>query len=530
MLFVLFLTVTLSFLFSSVDSLHHYQKNRLNIRNAVRQLKELPWSSRTRISSTIQNWPVPEHITLGTSTSSSYDISIHGPPLVVSSTTPPSSPTDDQLYVINPITYGADPTGILDSSFAFNQAVQALLSRNTSGHRDESGTVDLGGAILDLQGGDYLISLPIVIPSNYSNYKIMHGTLRANPVNFSTSDYLMVFGTPNTDCVNWGDSCVENGSVEDLFLDGNAIAAGGIQFIQVIGFNAGPDLFVINFTTAGIDIEGGHEVILHDSWIASCWYTPPSLCWLNATALGNTVGVLVNGNDHYMTDSVVFGALTGVEVNGAANVFTNIHTWNTQSGSVPNASGILDTVWQNRYIAYLDFVPFVCQGCAVTTLTNSFFLGGAQILFRPHPNGYPVRGVYIAGNQFAGIPDGLSTVLALPPLPTEMNYSLIQDVTITGTMIDNTNAVSRSTVATVTVTNTTFPVTIDFTNHLVWNPTDPNTPIQTVSASVINLSTEPETVDYTILPPQGGQVTVIGTTHVDVTVTVTVDQSLRTGP
>ena len=502
LLFVsLLFSSTLSFSVRSPS--HHYQKNRQFIRQTVRQVNELPISSRTRFSSTIQNWPVPEHVRLGSN--------------------------GDEFYVINPITYGADPTGIMDSSWAFNLAIQALLQRNTSGHTDESNTIDLGGATLDLQGGDYLISQSINIPSNYSNYKVMHGTLRAN-TNFSSSDYLLEFGTPNTDCVNWGDSCVENGSIEDLFLDGSQIAAGCARFTQVIGFNAGPDIFCINFTTAGIDLEGGHEVVLHDSWIASCWYTPPSRCWLNATALGNTVGILVNGNDHYLTDSIVFGGLTGIEVNGAANVFTNFHTWNTQSGSVPNASGILDTVWQNRYIGYLDYVPFVCRGCAVTTLTNSFFLGGAQIIFKPHPSGYPVRGVYMAGNQFAGIGDGEPTVVALPPSGSGDDYSLIQDVTITGAMIDNTNAIVTSTVATLTATNVTFPVTLDFTKNLVWDPSNKATPIQTITASVINLAINPSTINYTILPAQGGKVTIIGTSNVPVTITVTVDQSLRTGP
>jgi hypothetical protein len=84
----------------------------------------------------------------------------------------------------------------------------------------------------------------------------------------------------------------------------------------------------------------GHEVELHESWVGSCWYTPPSACWLNASALGNTVGVLINGNDHLLNQVVVFAGLVGVEVNGAANILTTVHTWNTQSGSVPDAVGI----------------------------------------------------------------------------------------------------------------------------------------------------------------------------------------------
>ena len=98
------------------------------------------------------------------------------------------------------------------------------------------------------------------------------------------------------------------------------------------------------------------------------------------SALLHFRGVLINGNDHILDNVVVFAGLTGVSVLGAANVISATHTWNTQSGSVADAVGIEVTSWQNRLVApYLDYVPLVCRGCAVTTVTNGFFLGGAQV-------------------------------------------------------------------------------------------------------------------------------------------------------
>ena len=184
--------------------------------------------------------------------------------------------------------FGADPTGRADSTAAFAAAVAALLSRNTSGHEDEGGSIDLGGALLDLEGGDYLISAPLTIPTNYSNCAIVHGSLRASST-FPPGAFLIEVGTPGAPCSNWGDSCNEDVSVEDLFFDGSQVAAGCMRFTAVIGVNAGPDIFCVNFTVAGIDIEGGHEVMLHESWVGACWYTPPGACWLNATALGQTM-------------------------------------------------------------------------------------------------------------------------------------------------------------------------------------------------------------------------------------------------
>ena len=183
--------------------------------------------------------------------------------------------------------YGADPTGKNDSTAAFTLALSALLSRNTSGHEDESGTIDLGGALLDLEGGDYLLSAPLVIPSNYSNCAIAHGSLRASTT-FPTASYLIEVGTMGAACSNWGDSCNEDVSLEDLFLDGSQTASGCVRYWAVIGVNSGPDLFCVNFTVAGFDMEGGHEVVLHETWVGACWYTPPNACWLNATALGTT--------------------------------------------------------------------------------------------------------------------------------------------------------------------------------------------------------------------------------------------------
>jgi hypothetical protein len=57
---------------------------------------------------------------------------------------------------------------------AFQDAVAALLTRG-SGHQLSNGIADLGGAVLDLSGGDYLVSAPIVIPNNYGNLHITGG-------------------------------------------------------------------------------------------------------------------------------------------------------------------------------------------------------------------------------------------------------------------------------------------------------------------------------------------------------------------
>jgi hypothetical protein len=179
----------------------------------------------------------------------------------------------------------------------------------------------------------------------------------------------------------------------------------------------------------------------------------------------------------------------------------------------------------------MDYVPFVCSGCAVTTVTNGFFLGGAQIVFKPHPNAYPVRGVYIAANQFAGIGDGQATVVALPPAPGYPSYAALDDVTIVGALVDNPNAVVTSTVASQTVRGQAGPWTVDFSAQLVFDAGSASTGIQTISVSAVSDTGVPLAV-FT-RPANGSRVTVEPLPEyagIVGTVTITVDQSARTGP
>ncbi|KAL8246515.1 hypothetical protein R6Q59_007731 [Mikania micrantha] len=74
--------------------------------------------------------------------------------------------------VFYPIGYGADPSGAQDSTEAIMGAVtDASLIGN--GQQLLPGVNDLGGAIVDLQGGSFRISKPIVIPANSGNLVVI---------------------------------------------------------------------------------------------------------------------------------------------------------------------------------------------------------------------------------------------------------------------------------------------------------------------------------------------------------------------
>lgn len=64
-----------------------------------------------------------------------------------------------------PVEYGADPTGAQESSEAILKAVGdafGILSELEL----VAGVKDLGGVVIDLQGGNYTISKPITFPSS----------------------------------------------------------------------------------------------------------------------------------------------------------------------------------------------------------------------------------------------------------------------------------------------------------------------------------------------------------------------------
>lgn len=73
-------------------------------------------------------------------------------------TTPPGAP-----LVYHVTAYGADPTGQNDSTGPILRAITDALNGPGKGFLYE-GIVNLGGARIDLDGGNYLISRPLQFP------------------------------------------------------------------------------------------------------------------------------------------------------------------------------------------------------------------------------------------------------------------------------------------------------------------------------------------------------------------------------
>ena len=103
---------------------------------------------------------------------------------------------------VSPTEFGADPTGRKDSWAAINSALQVCLNQSkispngnfpgdTSFGNGKS-IRDMGGCDIDLGGGEYRISQPIVLPEYNANMQFGRGSIVAAPG--FVGDFLFVIG------------------------------------------------------------------------------------------------------------------------------------------------------------------------------------------------------------------------------------------------------------------------------------------------------------------------------------------------
>lgn len=247
-------------------------------------------------------------------------------------TIPPSSTSPFALrtadHEIRVVDFGADPTGQTSSDSAFASAISALLKvcNSTQTHMAD-GIADCGDAVVQLSGGAYRLDSPVSVPGFYGNFKFTSGTLRASAV-FPAGRWLLEVGIDNGQCkqLNKQKSCNENIGVEDIMFDGAKVAHGGLLINATMGANAGPDLFFINFNHSGITVNGGHEVMLHQAWFGNGYYSQHQL------ERDGSIAIEYYGNDHIVSDVIVFNAQTGLMNTGGANLIEGLHCWNDATG------------------------------------------------------------------------------------------------------------------------------------------------------------------------------------------------------
>jgi|EP01046_Picozoa_sp_COSAG06_P026750 hypothetical protein len=186
----------------------------------------------------------------------------------------------------SPLDYGGDPTGRRDSTAAVERCVAAALNASLPlpHERHEVDGEDHGGVMIDLQGGAYLLNRTLSIAAAPGgNWHLCCGSLLAAP-GFA-GGFVLAVPSPKAD-----PNGNQDFTIRELAIDGGNVT-GGISLIGALRAEIA-GCYVIHFSSIGLEIIHGHEVLVHDSWFGQYNNDDPGQAPTNAT------GISVQGNDH----------------------------------------------------------------------------------------------------------------------------------------------------------------------------------------------------------------------------------------
>ncbi|CAH9110736.1 unnamed protein product [Cuscuta epithymum] len=304
---------------------------------------------------------------------------------------PSNSYGEESARVYHVTSYGADPTGKYDSTDAILRAIKNATSTSSGVLFDQ--IQNLGGARVDLDGGIYVISRPLQLPTaGLGNLVISGGTLKASN-NFPGNKYLIDLSDPQSGKLQFNFGFI---TLRDLFLDSN-YRGGGIQLVKSLRIFV-DNCYITHFTTKGIFVNGGHKTYIKNSFLGQ-----------HITAGGDHgerhfTGTAVDlwGDDNAVTDVVVFSAAVGIKIAGRGNVLTGVHCYNKAAGF--GGTGVyiqLPGVTHTRIVnSYFDYTGIVAEDPVQLHISGCFFYGGAFISFKS-VNGV-IHGVNVVDNIFSG--------------------------------------------------------------------------------------------------------------------------------
>lgn len=304
--------------------------------------------------------------------------------------------------VFRPVDYGADATGVNDSSDAFALLISDLMAHapnaTAAGAPAQPPVVDLGGAVIDLGGGAYRLTRGVVVPAGASNLFVERGTLFADAA-FPRGATLLSIGEG---CALPGGNAPHCGSgvgISQLTLHGHNVAAGGLVVHNMQFASVGPAVLVTGFQQAGITFNGTGGSYINQAWLGQFAIDDKSHPVPNATA------IVLDGAEHdsYVQNTIIWSGGVGVDSQNGANQLEGVHTWNlaaTQGGK-----GIILRSGRGRVVnCYLDFAPLVVMQPAGVEVSDSLFLGAAGIVFAANPwkpgSASSCENVTVADNEF----------------------------------------------------------------------------------------------------------------------------------
>ncbi|XP_019089089.1 PREDICTED: polygalacturonase QRT3-like [Camelina sativa] len=343
--------------------------------------------------------------------------------LAVTPTLPPLSFWFVQVgRVIYPIGYGADPTGRQDSSDAILEALTDAFQLQT-GLEMLPHVSDLGGLVIDLQGGSYKIGKPLTFPSSGGgNLVVKGGTLRVSKV-FPGNRHLVELVPPNSKIF------YDDVTFQDVLFD-SSFRGGGI-FVTNSARIRITDCYFLHFTTQGIKVKGGHETYISNSFLGQ-----------HSTVGGDRhekdfsgTGIDISSTDNAITDVVIFSAGIGISLSGEANIVTGVHCYNkaTWFGGI----GILVKSHLTRIDnCYLDYTGIVIEDPVHVHVTNGLFIGDANIVLKSVHG--KISGLNIVNNMFTSTTSKNTPIVKLKGKFHEIDQVVIDQNNASGMKLKST--------------------------------------------------------------------------------------------
>ncbi|KAL2474696.1 Pectin lyase-like superfamily protein [Abeliophyllum distichum] len=351
--------------------------------------------------------------------------------------------------VFYPIGYGADPTGVRDSS---DSILAALMDAGTlqNGLDLLPGITDLGGIIIDFQGGNFRIGQPIRFPPGVGNIVVKGGSLRASNT-FPDDRHLIELWSPNSRKGSKTDEYpnslfprkdLNNGmyyediTFRDILFD-SSYRGGGLFVVDSARIRVN-NCFFIHFNTEGILVERGHETFISSSFLGQ----HPTIGGDRGERDYTGTGIDLASTDNAVTDVAIFSAATGIILRGLANIITGVHCYNkaTYFGGV----GILVKAAQTRITdSYLDYNSIVIEDPSQVHVSNGFFLGDGNVVLKSTSG--RISGLNIINNMFCGDPKHTIPIVKLDGEFTSIDQVVVDHNNVNGMSLKST--VGKMTVA-----------------------------------------------------------------------------------
>ena len=266
---------------------------------------------------------------------------------------------------------------------------------------------------LDLEGGSYSLSRPLLIPQHYGNFRVMRGTLFAGPAfPLSSPDdpenpesglhFLLQVGQHGSCNSTTGGAsnknCNTDVGIEQVTLDGRGLA-NGLMIADTMDSNVGPALLVVGFPHIGISLAGSGAGYIHEAWLGQ--YPAGS-----KTPRGNATAtaIMLAGDQHDcdVNNVIIFSGKVGVNSTNGANRLQGVHTWNLV-GSQGGVGIVLHTGSGRVEQSYLDYAPLVIRetgSMGLTMVEGNLFLGSSTIVLQAVEQAATLHGLIVTGNVF----------------------------------------------------------------------------------------------------------------------------------